>query len=421
MVIKRAIFKDLKDHLSEKEITLIYGPRSAGKTTILLALKEQLDNQGQKTLLLNLEVENDKKYFSSAQDLVNKIKLEIGGSGTVFIDEIGRKEDAGVLLKDIYDMNLAYKFVVSSPRSLELKEKINEPLMGRNRLFELKTLSFTEFVHHRTGYQYEDKISELFTLEQAKTLKFLDEYLNFGGYPRVVLAETNQEKLQIIEEIYQSYIEKDISYIFGVRKTESFSNLVKILAAQIGNLVNYSDLSLSVGLSAKKVKDFLWYLEKTFILERVTPYFRNKRKEISKSPVAYFNDLGLRNYVLGLFGNVNDSFSTGIVFQNFVFLLLKDQLQVNSAKMHFWRTKDGAEVDFVVDNAGQIVPIEVKYQAYKQLVFPKSLRSFVDKYQPGWALIVNLALEKEAVINKTRVISTPVYKLINAKLAGNAT
>ena len=411
-MIKRTISNDIKKHLTAKEITLIVGPRQAGKTTLMLMLKEDLHKKGEKTAFLNLDIEADKQFFNSQARLMKKIELEIGkGKGYVFIDEIQRKEDAGVFLKGIYDMNPPYKFVVSGSGSLELKEKIHESLVGRKRVFELNTLSFDEFVNFKTGYRYADRLQDFFQIERDRTKGLLEEYLSFGGYPRVVLEDEFKEKNEVIREIYQSYLEKDICYLLGVKKAESFDNLLRVTASQVGGLVNFSELSATLGISIQTVKNYLWYLEKTFILQRVTPYFKNIRKEITKSPTFYFYDLGLRNYSLGIFGNVRRPQDLGFLFQNLVLNILKDKTHSLPGMINFWRTKDRAEVDFVITVGELLMPVEVKYRSLKEPEVTRSLRSFISKYEPSMAFVVNLELEKTIICDKTEVNFIPFYRL----------
>jgi predicted AAA+ superfamily ATPase len=411
-MIKRKILKSLQDHLSRKEISLIIGPRQAGKTTLMLLLKEQLEKKGNPTLFLNLDIEAEARFFASQETLIRKIELELGKEGGfVFIDEIQRKEDAGVFLKGIYDMNLPYKYIVSGSGSVELKRKIHESLVGRKRIFELNTLSFEEFVNFRTAYRYENKLLEFLSLDLNKAKLLLDDYLLFGGYPRVVLAKNIKEKQQEISEIYQSYLEKDIAYLLQIKKTEALTNLVKVIAAQIGKLINYSELSSMLGISTQTVKDYLWYLEKTFILHKLSPYFRNVRKEIRKSPVYYFFDLGLRNYAAGGFGNLNLP-DIGFVFQNFVFNLIREKSSLSSSSLHFWRTGDGAEVDFVVDFVRELIPIEVKWASLKRATVSRSLRSFFLQYRPVKSYIVNISLKETVTIGKTKVYFIPFHELM---------
>ena len=411
-MIKRKLLKALKDHLSQKEISLIIGPRQAGKTTLMLLIKKQLEKKGNPTLFLNLDIEADKRFFASQETLIRKIELELGKKGGfVFIDEIQRKEDAGIFLKGIYDMNLPYKYIVSGSGSVELKRKIHESLLGRKRIFELNPLSFEEFVNFRTQYRYEDKLLDFLSLDPVKTKLLLDDYLLFGGYPRIVLAKNINEKKQEISEIYQSYLEKDIAYLLQVKKTEALTNLVRIIAAKPGSLINYSELSSILGISIQTIKDYLWYLEKTFIMHKVTPYFHNIRKEIRKSPVYYFYDLGLRNYATGIFGNLNIP-EAGFVFQNFVFNLLREKLTLSPAKVNFWRTSDGAEVDFVIDSVRELVPIEAKFAYLKRPAVPRSLRSFILQYRPSKSYIVNIELKENIETGKTKVYFIPFYELM---------
>ncbi|MFN3740908.1 MAG: ATP-binding protein [Thermodesulfovibrionales bacterium] len=223
MLIKREIFPELLEQMARKEITLIVGPRQAGKTTLMNLLKEELIKRGEKTLFMSLDFERDMPSFRSQQAIIERLNLEFGSKKAyVFIDEIQRKKDAGLFIKGIYDMNLPYKFIISGSGSLELEESIHESLIGRKRLFELNTLSLKEFINFKTGYKYEDRLKEFFKIEDrlkeffkidplAKDL-FL-EYMNFGGYPRVVLEERLDQKIAVIDDIYRSYIEKDISFL----------------------------------------------------------------------------------------------------------------------------------------------------------------------------------------------------------------
>lgn len=411
--IKRDIFQDLKDHLSKKEITLIVGPRQAGKTTLMNKLREFLDKNGEKTLFLNLDFENDKKYFISHDAFIDKLNLEFGkNKGYVFIDEIQRKENAGLFLKGIYDRNLPYKLVASGSGSLELKEKIHESLAGRKAVFEVWPVSFVEFVNFKTGYSYEDRVGDFFRIEKEITEKFLKEYMNFGGYPRVVLEDTLSDKSRVIDEIYRSYLERDAVYLLKVEKIEAFSLLVKLLASQTGKILNYSEISNTLGISSQTVKNYLWYLEKTFITRKVSPYFKNIRKEITKSPTIYFYDPGFRNYALGLFGMLEAPDSLGFSFQNLIFNILSTHCLFSSAKINFWRTIDKAEVDFIYSQGDKIIPIEVKYTDFKKPVIEKSLRSFIDKYNPKIALVVTKNFHAYMDYGGTKVKFLPFWELI---------
>lgn len=412
-MIKRKLFQALLDHLEKKEITLIVGPRQAGKTTLMEMLRAHLEQRGERTLYLNLDIEWDRPHFETQASLVSKVDLEIGGNrGYVFIDEIQRKENAGLFLKGLYDLKLPYKFIASGSGSLELKEKIHESLVGRKRLFELSTLTFVEFVNYRTAYRYEDNLSEFFQLERDRTRHLLTEYMNFGGYPPIVLEAERNEKIRIIDDIYRSILEKDISYLLKVEKPEAFSSLIRVVASQVGNLINYSELSSTLNISYQTMKKYLWYAQKVFILDILLPYFRNVRKELSRSPVAYFNDLGFRNFALGVFGGLNNPAEIGFVFENLVYLMLKEKSTFGADRLHFWRTKDGAEVDFVLEKGGRLIPLEIKHRAMKKKEVSRAFRSFINRYAPDEAFVVNLDFMGTEKIQKTMVYFVPFWDLL---------
>jgi len=415
-MIKRKLFSALLNHLPKKEITFIVGPRQAGKTTLMEMLKEKIVADRKRTLFLNLDIEADKKYFTSQSQLLKKIELEIGGKGFVFIDEIQRKENAGLFLKGIYDMNLPYKFIVSGSGSVELKEKIHESLAGRKRIFTLPPLSFIEFVNYKTNYRYENKLFDFFDLSPGSLQGLLEEYLSFGGYPRVVLAETINEKRAVMAELYQSYLERDIISLLGVQKSERFTYLVRLIASQIGQLVNISELSRTLDINSQTVNDYLWYLQKTFLIDKVTPFFKNVRKEISKSPIYYFYDLGMRNYALGIFGRTIPVSEIGFLFQNLIFSFLKDQAEDDPYKIHYWRTTDKAEVDFIYDKIREIIPLEVKYKKLEHPQMTRSFQNFLSRYHPKKGYVIHLGSAMQKEIQDASISFIPFQDLLFEKI-----
>ena len=416
MLIKRNLYNDIKKHLKAKEISIIIGPRQVGKTTLMMELLNSLKNDGKKVLFLNLDYEADKRFFESQDLLLSKIKLEIGTDGYVFIDEIQRKDNAGLFLKGIYDSDLSYKFIISASGSLELKEKIQESLTGRKRLFELLPVTFKEFINYRTEYKYVNKLNTYFELENKNTELLLNEYLSFGGYPRVVTENNLEEKRKIIDEIYRSYIEKDIVNLLNIDRPDAFSLLIKILSSQIGRLLNYSQLAAAIGISTITLKKYLYLAEKTYVIQTIGPYSGNSLKELTKSRTVYFYDYGLRNFSNDSFTLLQNQNECGFVFQNFIKNLIDEHLLWKNWILNFWRTTDKAEVDFVINKSSEIIPVEVKYTALNNLTVKRSLRSFIEKYSPQRAFIINMRYSNQIIINKTKVIFIPFYKLITENI-----
>lgn len=410
-MIKRYNYSRINHSLDKREISILVGARQVGKTTLLKKILADLSSQNKPVLYLNLDIESDATYFTSQQNLLNRIRLDIGDqSGYVCIDEIQQKEDAGRFMKGLYDMNLPYKFIITGSGSLELKEKVGEALTGRKDLLEMDTVSFREFVDYRTKYKYTDRLDDYFSVETEKTHALMDEYLIFGGYPKIVTSDNIQLKTDVMNEIFSSYITKDISYLLEVRATDKFTKMIKLLAVQSGGIINYAQLASDTGVSVDTLKNYLWYAEKTFIISIVKPFFTNTKKELTKSPVVYFHDLGMLNFASGNFAQINTD--KAFVFQNFVFNLLRKTFQTVLNPVQFWRTKDKAEVDFVVQQNGDVIPVEVKFSKLKKTAITRSFRSFINRYQPRKAMVVNISLDETITLDKTQIEFIPYWKLV---------
>lgn len=411
-MIQRTIIANLEKHLSEPEMTVLIGPRQVGKTYLMRMLQKTLIEKGEKTIFLSLDSDAHKQFFVSQIALINYVQLQVGETHAfIFIDEIQRKEDAGLFLKGIYDMNLPYKFIVSGSGSLDLKARIKESMAGRKRLFHIDPVSFDEFVNFKTEYRYKDRLQDFFAIENNRTKNMLEEYMLFGGYPKIVLSDTSEKKKDLMDEIYTSYIERDISGLLGVEKPDAFTNLLKLIASQVGSLVNITELSSTIGISNKTVQHYLWYLEETFIIKKVNPYYRNIRSEITKTPLYYFYDSGLRNFLLGFFGMpVIPPVLSGHLFENFIFNRMRRHIHFASIRINFWRTKDNAEVDFVISTGFDIIPVEVKYKTLTTPQTSRSFKSFLDKYKPKRAYIVHLGERLEDTDNDTNISFIPYYE-----------
>jgi len=417
-MIKRWCYEKVKKHAFEaKEVTMVIGPRQSGKTTLLRQLMDEMIRDGRKVMYLNLDYEADNQFFESQITLIAKIKNDIGSAGTVFIDEVQRKENAGVFLKGIYDMDLGYKFVVTGSGSFELNEKIVESMAGRKRLFELNSLSFKEFVDYKTDYKYVENYDLLQKFEEDKLSLMLQEYLIFGGYPRVILSSDEAEKRLLATEIFNSYLDKDIRGWLGVDKIQEFTEMCRVLAAESGQLLDMTKLGKQTALSYKTIKNYLWYLEKTYIIRTVRPFGKNKVNELVRSPMVYFNDLGMRNFLLGQLYQRDFKINlvdTSFLFQNLIFLMLIDLTEINLLPYDicYWRTKSGAEVDFVWGNIVKPIPVEVKFSKQKNVT--RSLMSFINKYKPEKAFLVNLEMEKKY----ESVDFMPYWKLMEKNFLG---
>lgn len=415
-MIKRAIYPALVDQLKAKTITVIIGPRQVGKTTLARALQASLKDQERPTLFFNLDFEDDRVFFNSQRAFLQKIKLEVGDQpAVVFIDELQRKENAGLFLKGLYDQQLPIKFIVTGSGSLELRASVSESLAGRKRVFEIRPISFSEFFHYRTDYRYEAKEAAYFELEGSRSgWSLLLEYLSFGGYPEVIMAPTIQEKKRVMAELFSAYVDKDIKGLLNIQHDQAFVLLFRLLADRAGKPINFSGLANEVNLAVATLKKYLYYMEATFMVKRLTPYFNNIGKELTKSPQYYFNDVGLRNYSAGQFELLQPLHSAyGFIFQHFVFQQLEALCETEGWLLQFWRSRDGAAVDFVVNSINSLIAVEVKFKSLKSAKLTTSLEHFIRKYQPARVVVVNLTLKEALVVNDTPVLFIPWWELLS--------
>jgi len=411
-MIQRTILHEIRDHLSQPEITLISGARQVGKTTLMNMLMDDLVKAGKRVLFLSMDFEADAPFFQSQVRLIDRIRLEFGDRpGFVFLDEIQRKENAGIFLKGLYDMKLPWKFVISGSGSIELKEKIYESLSGRKRIFELAPVSFHEFLDFRTDYKYTGRLSGFVRANGPRSLELLNEYLNFGGYPRVVTAGTVRDKILTINDIFQSYIDRDIRQMMTGGQPESFKRLIRLLASQTGQMVNLSNLSNDAQQSTPTLQKHLWLAQKTYFIRMVEPFYNNPAKEITKSPVVYYTDHGMRNFAINTFGNIQSPHDYGFAFQNLVANTLHSGLYGTPFSIHYWRTTDKAEVDFIIARKNDPIAVEVKFSAMKKPAISRSLRSFIERYHPSSAWIVNLSLSASQRTGACEVRFMPFFDL----------
>ena len=413
-LVQREIFQNIVNHLDAKEITLIIGPRQVGKTTLLSQLTDHLLRQGyseSRVLSFNLDVITDRRLFENQTEFIKFLKERIGKEKIfVFVDEAQRVENAGIFFKGIYDLDLPMKFVLTGSSALEIKSKIHEPLTGRKRIFYLYPLSFHEYVSVK-DFPAAKRIGEkeFSSYTKERIAEYLSRFLVWGGYPKIALEENIESKEQFLKEIYSSYIERDIIGFFEIKNTTAFTNLVAMLASQIGQLVNTQELSNSLNVERKTVEKYLEILEKTFVIERITPFFRNVRKELTKMPKVYFLDAGLRNFALADLKTFNERHDKGAILENFLFSELRKK---SNSKFHFWRTKEKAEVDFILENRlSEPVPIEVKATNMKSSEISRSFRSFLNTYKPKHAFVVNLGFQGSKKVGSTEVEFIVPYEI----------
>ena len=363
-------------------IVAVVGPRQSGKTTFL---KERI--KGLKSSYVMFDDPDIRALFED----IKKFEIQvIEGNETVVLDEIQYGKDAGIKLK--YLSEKGRRVWITSSSEILLGKDILSYLVGRVSIIRLYPFSLREFLEAKKQKEMAPN-----TLE-----RMIWEHMMFGAYPKVVLAEDIEAKKIILRDLYDTMILKDVARAFSINDINVLEEIAKYLAIVIGNQLSFETLSKRMNISFQTVKKIIDAMEKSYIILRIAPFSTNKLKEITKQPKIYFIDTGLRNVVAKSF----DSQPSGNLFENYV---LSELIKAGFAPK-YWRTKTGAEVDFIVEKDNEIIPIEAKLDAGDKI--ERSMRSFIDMYKPKRAFIVSYkSKEKELHVNGCRVIVTNILKL----------
>lgn len=383
MYIKRKLEDTILKHISDPEIIAIVGARQSGKTTIL---KKVYDSLKSEAVFLSFE---DKKILNLFEkNIEDFVKLYIAGKKYLFIDEFQYAKHGGKQLKYIYDLH-PIKIFISGSSAVDLTVNALKFLVGRIFVFTLYPFDFEEFLNYKNKNLYniykKEKINLRGDFKKKNNIsenlldeinRFYDEYAVFGGYPRVVLANSEEDKKNILANIYNTYFLREVKDILGLIDDFKLSNLIKALALQSGNLIEYNDLCDISELTYLTLKKYINFLEKTYVCVFLRPFYKNRRTEIVKNPKVYFLDTGLLNYIVDDFRKINDRPNPGQIIENVVF----QQLIKQDYKINFWRTKAKDEVDFVLQlGDGKIFGLEIKNNS-KKIKFSKSMKMFEGKY-----------------------------------------
>lgn len=390
--ITRYQAKHLENPVLDKLVTILVGPRQAGKTTLGKILCQELLRQGRFQQLLYLTCDSPliRDWLDGVQ-IINELIEEFNLSQFIlFIDEVQRLENPGLFLKALIDLQLPIKLLVTGSSQLEIRSKVQE---------------------HLTGRQFEAVVLPLSYEELGPALN-VELQLTYGCYPQIILEK---ERQLLLSQLYQNYINRDIIEILRVGNPLVLEKIMSLIAHSSGQLLNYQTLANDCHVSVSMIRNYLSVLEKTYVLQTLFPFTGNKRTEITSNPKCYFLDNGFRNQALGNFSLLLNRTDKGLLVESAVFQeLVKYKAQhFLDIKLYFWRTKGGAEVDFIFyKNQECFYPIEVKYQNLKQPKISRSFRSFVDAYQPKKGFIVTQEFSDTIQLENTEVFFIPLRKLV---------
>lgn len=363
--MKRHLDFKINQHFEKyKQVLILLGSRQVGKTTIVKKIFPQadyflVDNEPIKKILESYDIETYKT-------LLNKNSRE------VIIDEIHLLDNPGRAVKIIYDQLENIKLIITGSSSFHIKNKTGESLAGRKIDYNIYPLTFSEYLNQKgitrdLNFNILEKIiddqkynpNDQFYKFDIKNI--LNNVLIYGQYPHLI-ENPNDEKY--LRNFVDSLIFKDILELNLIEDKKLAKDLLKLLAFQIGNLINYSELANSLKADQRTIKRYIEIFEQSFVLFRLYPYSKNKRDEISKAAKIFFYDTGVRNALIGDFSALEARTDKGALFENFIIseLTKQDSYADKNCKFYYWRTKQGSEIDVVLEKMNELIGVELKYK-----------------------------------------------------------
>lgn len=339
-MITRYIFDELLEILNEFPVLGIVGPRQVGKTTVAKLLLKEIKKE---TILLDLENPKDLAKLTDPM-----LFFENNQNKCIIIDEVQIKKELFPIIRAAIDQKReSSRFILLGSASPELIRDSSESLAGRIYYKELTPFHYEEI---KTKFSYQK------------------HWLN-GGYPEVLLTESNSKSKRWRRSFIQTYIERDLPMLGLQSKTTDIHRLFRMISHVHGQQLNVQLLSKSLGLSSPTIKKQIDFLENAFIVRLLEPYYFNISKRLVKSPKIFIRDTGLLHSLLEiddmehLFGNpvIGNSWEGYVIEQ--IYGVLPDGCTLN-----YYRTQQGAELDLIISrNLKPIAGIEIKFNSHPKI------------------------------------------------------
>jgi predicted AAA+ superfamily ATPase len=362
-MIERSLYKNILTQCFKGKVIILSGARQTGKTTLLKQIIKKVDAP---SVWLNADEADILESFTRAGTSTELINMIGQQTKLAIIDEAQQIPDIGKKLKLLYDNYPELQVIATGSSAFELSNQTNEPLTGRKRTYYLYPISYNEIAQHTS---------------KLEAKRWLDTRLVYGFYPDVI-NNPGKEK-EVLLEIANSYLYKDILRLDGIRKSRLLEKLLQALAFQVGSEVNYNELSKAIGnINSATVEKYLDLLEKTYVIYRLPALSRNLRNELKKGKKYYFCDNGIRNVLISNYMNPELRFDKGALWENFLLAerMKQNHYQSKFPNTYFWRTLDQAEIDYIEESDGTMYAYKFKWKPAK-VRFPASFLEAYPQHQ----------------------------------------
>ena len=389
----------------------IIGSRQCGKSTLVKMLKPDWK-------YYDLESPDDYQLITgdpSAFFMLNK--------SNIIIDEAQQFPDLFKVLRGFIDSDrkLKGRFLLTGSSSPDIIKGITESLAGRIATVEMSPFKQTEFYQKSLSPLY-DKIikgaesaSDFLALETSLNLQQSMNCWQKGGFPEPLEnSEDNIFHQQWMQNYIANYINRDIRRLFPRLNIHSFRRFLTLLAHHSGHQLNMSNIARALEVSVSTVKDYLDIIHQTFLWRNLQPFVNNPLKKVQKANKGFFRDQGILHYLLKI--NELDQLQVhpvaGYSFESFVTEELIrgfDATMATQLEFSYYRTIDKSEVDFIIDGAFGVVPIEIKLNSVIKRQALLGLHNFIDDMQCNYGIVINRGKRIELLSEK--IVQVPVYYL----------
>jgi len=374
----------LRRFIAKPFVHIVFGARQTGKSTLI---KQILPPDA---LVINLaEPQERMKYLGDPQELIRNCRAlkKTSEPRYVFIDEVQMVPDLFNAIQSLYDADkTAFRFILCGSSARRLKATGTNLLPGRSILHRLYPLINEEY--DREAGPFGEEFSPLLlehSSEQAVSLqrfpkRGLEDRLAFGDLPGIAALDDMEARREVLKSYAAIHLEGEIRRESSLRDLPAFLRFLKLAAVNSGSMVNLLGLSKEVGISAPTVRAYYQLLEDMFIGFTVPSFSGSEQKSLVSAGRFYFFDMGVRNAAAGI--RIDESIISldpGHFFEQWVGMELFRKLSyAGEGRLSHYRTRGGAEIDFILERDEEWIPIEAKWTQSPSLKDARHLRTFID-------------------------------------------
>lgn len=394
--MNRNIGKKIIELLEFFPVVAILGARQVGKSTLARQLRPDWVYFDCEKPSVYERIQHDPELFFEQH------------TQHIILDEAQQLPVIFNVLRGVIDENRTEKgrFILTGSSSPALLESISESLAGRVAIVELGTLRANEIFQTPLSPFY-DLFEDVLTRDKINAFihssgqSFLSKHQIqqawlYGGYPEPVLANNTQYYQQWMDNYYDTYINRDVAKLFPRLNKVVYQRFIHMLSYLSGTIVNKADVARNLEISQPMIGEYIHIADKTYLWRELQSFEKNIKKSIVKMPKGYLRDSGLRNYLQQIY-SIEALFNhplVGNAFESFVTEEIIKGLQSKNIPHWdacYYRTRDGAEIDLILEGGFGQIPIEIKYGLNTRPIQLRSLEKYVEEHKLPFGIVVNQA------------------------------